>query len=87
MWPIHLQHPTMAILGMARVSGSVLPVAELQARWAARVMAGKLKLPRYPDMKKEVNNTIQKIKKNTGYYVVSNIYYATILVCIDTWCV
>ncbi len=41
-------HPTLdnlAFLAMGRVIGSTFPLAEMQARWCARVFAGKLELP------------------------------------------
>lgn len=38
-------HPTLAFIGMSRASGAILPFSEMQARWAAAVLRGKVKLP------------------------------------------
>lgn len=48
-----LRHSNMAWIGLVQPLGSVLPVAEMQARWAARVLSGKLSLPNSRDMIKE----------------------------------
>lgn len=37
--------PRLAFAGMVRVQGSVFPIVELQARWIARVFAGRAHLP------------------------------------------
>ncbi|GAC1470476.1 MAG: NAD(P)-binding domain-containing protein [Chloroflexota bacterium] len=44
----HVFHPSLhnlAFVGMCRVQGSVFPIAELQARWVARVLTGQADLP------------------------------------------
>lgn len=38
-------HPTLAFLGVFRLTGPVLPVAEMQARWVARILCGAVTLP------------------------------------------
>ena len=43
--------PTLAFLGMFRVSGPAPPVAEMQARWAVRVFRGAVRLPSVPEMR------------------------------------
>ena len=35
------KHPTMAVLGLVQPLGPILPIAELQARWATRIFKGK----------------------------------------------
>uniref|UniRef100_A0A8D0L0W4 Flavin-containing monooxygenase n=1 Tax=Sphenodon punctatus TaxID=8508 RepID=A0A8D0L0W4_SPHPU len=37
VFPPRLEKPTLAIIGLVQVLGAVMPVAELQARWATRV--------------------------------------------------
>ena len=40
------KHPkTLAIIGLVQPLGAVLPIAEMQSRWFAQLMANKLKLP------------------------------------------
>ena len=49
-------HPTvpgLAFIGICRVSGAVPPIAEMQARWVARVLSGRLALPGPSEMRRE----------------------------------
>ncbi|MFL5801719.1 MAG: NAD(P)-binding domain-containing protein, partial [Roseiflexaceae bacterium] len=41
----HPDVPNLAFIGLCIVTGPLFPVAELQARWVARVVAGKVRLP------------------------------------------
>lgn len=41
VFPTHLQKPTLAVLGLIRPLGGIMPVIEMQARWAARVFKGR----------------------------------------------
>lgn len=41
VFPIHLQRPTLAILGLIKPLGAVMPVSEMQARWVTRVFKGR----------------------------------------------
>lgn len=49
----HPQFDNLAFLAMNFVAGSVFPLAEIQARWAARVFAGQVELP-HPDSRAQV---------------------------------
>ncbi len=42
---LHPDWPTLAFIGMSRVTGAIMPFAEMQARWAARVLRGAVYLP------------------------------------------
>lgn len=44
-------HPTLAFIGMFRVTGPAPPVAEMQARWAASVIRGAINLPAIAEMR------------------------------------
>lgn len=44
VFPPHLQKPTLAFIGFISVTGSILPIVELQARWVTRVFNGKANL-------------------------------------------
>lgn len=59
-------HPTLAFTGMFRVSGPAPPVAEMQARWAARVLRGQVKLPAPPEMRAEIAARHAAIKRTGG---------------------
>ncbi|NXW87189.1 FMO1 monooxygenase, partial [Alopecoenas beccarii] len=41
VFPAHLQKPTLAVLGLIRPLGGIMPVIEMQARWATRVFKGR----------------------------------------------
>ncbi|XP_063323767.1 flavin-containing monooxygenase 5-like [Pelmatolapia mariae] len=40
VFPPELEHPTLAIIGLVQPLGSIMPISELQARWATRVFKG-----------------------------------------------
>jgi len=53
----HVFHPNLpglAFMGLCIVAGSVVPVIELQARWVARVLAGRTALPAPEQMREEI---------------------------------
>lgn len=41
VFPAHLQKPTLAVIGLIKPLGSMIPTGEMQARWAVRVLKGK----------------------------------------------
>ncbi|KAG7462341.1 dimethylaniline monooxygenase [N-oxide-forming] 2-like [Solea senegalensis] len=45
VFPPSLQHPTLAIMGLFQTKGPIMPVVEMQARWAVRVFSGLNRLP------------------------------------------
>ncbi|XP_037681290.1 dimethylaniline monooxygenase [N-oxide-forming] 1 [Choloepus didactylus] len=65
IFPVHLQKPTLAVIGLIKPLGSILPTGEMQARWAVRVLKGVNKLPPLSIMLKEVN--ARKENKHTGF--------------------
>ncbi|XP_062989598.1 dimethylaniline monooxygenase [N-oxide-forming] 2-like isoform X2 [Elgaria multicarinata webbii] len=61
-----LEKPTLAVIGYISVTGSILPVVELQARWATRVFNGSSKLP-------PVNRLMSEVAKQKNYLLKRNI--------------
>uniref|UniRef100_A0A8C9MFV6 Flavin-containing monooxygenase n=1 Tax=Serinus canaria TaxID=9135 RepID=A0A8C9MFV6_SERCA len=55
VFPPRLQKPTLAVLGVIKPFGAIMPVAEMQARWVSRVFKGLCQLPPQAVMEKEVN--------------------------------
>ncbi|KAL4673638.1 hypothetical protein H8959_017572 [Pygathrix nigripes] len=55
IFPAHLQKPTLAIIGLIKPLGSMIPTGETQARWAVRVLKGVNKLPPPSVMIEEIN--------------------------------
>ncbi|KAK3542651.1 hypothetical protein QTP86_031471, partial [Hemibagrus guttatus] len=45
VFPLSLEHPTLAFIGLINAMGPLMPVMEMQARWATRVFAGLNQLP------------------------------------------
>lgn len=43
VFPPHLEKSTLAIIGLLQPLGAIMPISELQARWATRVFKGKRK--------------------------------------------
>uniref|UniRef100_UPI0009B31664 dimethylaniline monooxygenase [N-oxide-forming] 5-like n=1 Tax=Monopterus albus TaxID=43700 RepID=UPI0009B31664 len=37
VFPPELEHPTLAIIGLVQPLGAIMPISEMQARWATRV--------------------------------------------------
>jgi dimethylaniline monooxygenase (N-oxide forming) len=59
----HVFHPTLAnlaFIGFCIVTGPLWPVAEMQARWAARVFTGAVKLPASPQMVQAIQQQREK---------------------------
>ncbi|XP_075143221.1 dimethylaniline monooxygenase [N-oxide-forming] 2-like [Leptodactylus fuscus] len=45
VFPIYLEKPTLAFLGLVQPLGPIMPTVEIQARWATRVFKGSAQLP------------------------------------------
>ena len=48
------EFPNLAFVGFCSITGSHIPVAELQGRWVAAVLAGRLRLPTREQMAQEM---------------------------------
>jgi dimethylaniline monooxygenase (N-oxide forming) len=46
----HPELPNLAFVGLCTVAGAHIPVAEIQGRWAASVLASKMQLPTWKEM-------------------------------------
>lgn len=58
--------PGLALIGLAQPIGALLPLSELQSRWAARVFAGEATLPSPDDMWRQVNEYQERVRRR--YY-------------------
>ncbi|XP_076009749.1 flavin-containing monooxygenase 5-like [Genypterus blacodes] len=54
VFPPELEHHTLAIIGLTQPLGAIMPISEMQARWATRVFKGLKKLPPMADMLKDI---------------------------------
>ncbi|KAJ8376354.1 hypothetical protein SKAU_G00069340 [Synaphobranchus kaupii] len=68
MYPPGLERPTLAIIGLVQPLGAIMPIAEMQARWATRVFKGLNKLPPMDAMLKEIKEKAETMAKR---YVTS----------------
>ncbi|XP_019503397.1 PREDICTED: dimethylaniline monooxygenase [N-oxide-forming] 1 [Hipposideros armiger] len=65
IFPAHLEKPTLAVIGLIKPLGSMIPTGETQARWAVQVLKGVIKLPPASVMIEEV--TARKKNKPSGF--------------------
>ncbi|OCQ93899.1 hypothetical protein BCD67_20470 [Oscillatoriales cyanobacterium USR001] len=71
--------PTMAFVGFARPNiGALPPLAEMQARWIAKVFAGEVKLPSSEEMKQSMAVTTEYLTKLRAGYAKRNYIGATV---------
>ncbi|XP_077188363.1 flavin-containing monooxygenase 5-like [Paroedura picta] len=68
VFPPCMERPTLAIVGLLQPLGAIMPIAELQARWATRVFKGLIKLPSVDAM---MDDIAKKVKKNESWYAPS----------------
>ncbi|NXN94440.1 FMO5 monooxygenase, partial [Rhinopomastus cyanomelas] len=54
VFPPDLEKPTLAFIGLIQPLGAIMPVSELQCRWATRVFKGLNKLPPRQDMEADI---------------------------------
>ncbi|XP_067273300.1 flavin-containing monooxygenase 5-like [Pseudorasbora parva] len=54
MYPPALERPTLAVIGLIQPLGAIMPISEMQARWATRVFKGLCKLPSMSAMMKDI---------------------------------
>ncbi|XP_016122539.1 dimethylaniline monooxygenase [N-oxide-forming] 5-like [Sinocyclocheilus grahami] len=54
VYPPGLERPTLAVIGLIQPLGAIMPISEMQARWATRVFKGLCKLPPVTGMMKDI---------------------------------
>ncbi|XP_026200865.1 dimethylaniline monooxygenase [N-oxide-forming] 5-like [Anabas testudineus] len=69
VFPPELDRPTLAIIGLVQPLGAIMPISEMQARWATRVFKGCIKLPSVAAMLKDIQCKQEAMTKR---YVSSN---------------
>ena len=47
MFPPQNRHPTLCVIGLIQPWGAIMPISELQCRWAARIFSGKVSTARW----------------------------------------
>ncbi|XP_054837889.1 flavin-containing monooxygenase 5-like [Eublepharis macularius] len=56
VFPPHLEKPTLAIIGLVQPLGAIMPISELQARWATRVFKGLNTVPSTSEMMSDITS-------------------------------
>ncbi|XP_073672785.1 flavin-containing monooxygenase 5-like [Garra rufa] len=54
VYPPGLERQTLAVIGLIQPLGAIMPISEMQARWATRVFKGLCKLPPMSAMMKDI---------------------------------
>ncbi|XP_051952004.1 si:dkey-239i20.2 [Xyrauchen texanus] len=55
IYPPQLERSTLAVIGLIQPLGAIMPISEMQARWATRVFKGLCKLPSMSAKLKDIN--------------------------------
>ncbi|KAI5090470.1 flavin-containing monooxygenase 5-like [Silurus meridionalis] len=63
VFPPGLEKPTLAIIGLVQPLGAIMPISEMQARWATRVFKGVTKLPSKSSMLKDIKKKEDSMAK------------------------
>ncbi|XP_071421437.1 flavin-containing monooxygenase 5-like isoform X1 [Pithys albifrons albifrons] len=63
MFPPDLEKPTLAFIGLIQPLGAIMPISELQCRWATHVFKGLRHLPPLADMQAEITQTMDRMAK------------------------
>lgn len=68
VYPPALERSTLAVIGLIQPLGAIMPISEMQARWATRVFKGLCKLPSMNAMMKDIKSKEEAMARR---YVVS----------------
>ncbi|XP_068096036.1 flavin-containing monooxygenase 5-like [Hyperolius riggenbachi] len=63
VFPPHLEKSTIAFIGYCQPVGAIMPLSEIQSRWATRVFKGLAKLPSMGEMKEEIMKRKEDMQK------------------------
>uniref|UniRef100_A0A6I8PS11 Flavin-containing monooxygenase n=1 Tax=Xenopus tropicalis TaxID=8364 RepID=A0A6I8PS11_XENTR len=66
VFPVQVEKPTIAFLGLIQPLGPIMPTVELQARWATRVFKGEAHLPPKRKMEKYIIRSMKTKSKWFG---------------------
>lgn len=63
VFPPDLEKPTLAIIGLIQPLGAIMPISELQGRWATQVFKGLKTLPSQSEMMKDIAKAQEEMAK------------------------
>ena len=68
IFPPHLKHPTLAMIGFIQPVGAIMPISEIQSRWVTQIFTKQAKLPSVSVMMADIQ---KKRKKMALRYIES----------------
>ncbi|CAH1802339.1 unnamed protein product [Owenia fusiformis] len=68
VFPPHLKHPTLGIIGLVQAIGAAMPIAEIQSRWVTRIIKGDNSLP---SMEVMFHDIVRKKRSMSSQYTPS----------------
>lgn len=68
-----LDYPSLAVIGLIQPIGSVVPISEMQCRWAAAVFEGRVSLPRRAEMMIDIEHKRAEIRRRYSEQNLFNI--------------
>lgn len=63
VFPPHLKHPTMAIIGLIQPVGAIFPISEMQSRWMAELITKKRSLPSEEVMRENIRKKLDAMRR------------------------
>lgn len=63
VFPPRLEQPTLAVIGLVQPLGAIMPISEIQSRWAAQVFRGVVKLPSLSAMMADIVKKKENLAK------------------------
>lgn len=64
---IHPDYPDLFFIGLIQPLGALMPLAEIQSKWIAKIIKGEVHLPSHEAMQKSIEEDKQKIMKRYNY--------------------
>lgn len=60
---VHPEYPNLFFLALIQPLGAIMPLAEVQAKWVAKLINGECKLPSKESMEDSIKQDAEKVKK------------------------
>ncbi|OKH49793.1 monooxygenase [Calothrix sp. HK-06] len=64
---IHPDYPNLFFVGLIQPLGSIMPLAEIQSKWIAKILKGEVQLPSRETMLKSIEEDKQKMMKRYNF--------------------
>lgn len=64
---VHPDHPGLYFLGLVQPLGAIMPLAEIQAKWIAKLITGNCRLPAREVMLKAIETEVNKVRRRYNW--------------------